>query len=111
MDFDIEKKCLRFGDDMPEEEAADELSDGKRRDLMRLRQCNFVLPEISHLNLRQMAAELNMPIYTVVRVVVFLGIYYFRRDMQNPKLHPVLREFLEEHSSLSRDRKGEVAQQ
>jgi hypothetical protein len=51
-----------------------------------------------------MAASLDMPIYPVARTVVFLGIYYFDRDIQNPKMQQYLLEFLRDHHSLQRDR-------
>ena len=111
MKQDIEKQCLRFNQYIPEERATDEHSAKDAQDLMRLHQSNFMLPGLSHLRLKQMAAELNMPLYPVARAVVFLGIYYLRRDIQNPKLPQYLLEFLEEHCSLRWDRKGEVEEE
>ena len=110
MEQDIEKQCLRFNQYVNDERATNEHSVKDAQDLMRLHQSNFALPGLSHLRLKQMALELNMPLYPVARAAVFLGIYYLRRDIQNPKLSQYLLEFLEEHRSLRRDRKGEVAQ-
>jgi hypothetical protein len=76
---DIEKQCLRFSEGMTGEEATSEDPGREGQDLLRLRQCNFMLPELAHLRLRQMAADMNMPLYPVARVVVFLGLYKWHR--------------------------------
>jgi hypothetical protein len=84
----------------------DQVRGEEERAALRLKQCNFVLPEIYHTTLRKLAAECDMPLYPLARLVVLLGMYYFKTDMREPARARELMKFMEAHRSLNNDRKA-----